>query len=350
MQTHLLQAVAKHNGSVWLHAVFSTAGADPEARDELPPGSVFTKSVPLVRFMAPRRNRTGVNLLTAENAPMTAPKRRQRRAESPAGDGGANGADADGDGDSSAAAKLPLPHWKPNATLAIADHFSAYGRSQVPPQMRDLFEPADAEGEHYLPIAHFDEFWLLRDKLVPLNASVLGTQLPLHLEIKTASIWWLQLQRQVEQSFSMQISMGLSAEGEADEVKRIFLEGNPVLLGITMVRHEDGEGMARADDEGGEEGGAGVAKGGHSALHALTSSSSLRTTHPLTTHLSPPPTTTTTTHTLHTARVAAALGLRLPRVQERRRLLEGQPLDGGPVGAQRARQRVLPARDPAVPL
>lgn len=33
----------------------------------------------------------------------------------------------------------------------------------------------------------------------------------------------------------MQINTGLSQEGESDEVKRIFLEGNPYLLGLTMV-------------------------------------------------------------------------------------------------------------------
>eukprot|EP00879_Flechtneria_rotunda_P015322 GHRR01016016.1.p1 GENE.GHRR01016016.1~~GHRR01016016.1.p1 ORF type:complete len:211 (-),score=38.71 GHRR01016016.1:656-1288(-) len=40
---------------------------------------------------------------------------------------------------------------------------------------------------------------------------------------------------QMEQSFKMQISTGLAEEGEADEIKRIFLEGNPYLLGLTMA-------------------------------------------------------------------------------------------------------------------
>ena len=36
---------AKDNGTVYLHAVFSVANTDPDARDELPPGSVFTRSI-----------------------------------------------------------------------------------------------------------------------------------------------------------------------------------------------------------------------------------------------------------------------------------------------------------------
>ena len=33
----------------------------------------------------------------------------------------------------------------------------------------------------------------------------------------------------------MQINTGLAQDGESDEIKRIFLEGNPYLLAVTMV-------------------------------------------------------------------------------------------------------------------
>lgn len=33
----------------------------------------------------------------------------------------------------------------------------------------------------------------------------------------------------------MQTNMGIAQDGESDEVKRIFLEGNPYLLAITMA-------------------------------------------------------------------------------------------------------------------
>jgi hypothetical protein len=39
----------------------------------------------------------------------------------------------------------------------------------------------------------------------------------------------------MEQSFQLQINTGLAQDGEADEVKRIFLEGNPYLLALTMA-------------------------------------------------------------------------------------------------------------------
>jgi hypothetical protein len=39
----------------------------------------------------------------------------------------------------------------------------------------------------------------------------------------------------MEQSFQLQVNTGLAQDGETDEVKRIFLEGNPYLLALTMV-------------------------------------------------------------------------------------------------------------------
>ncbi|GBF90245.1 hypothetical protein Rsub_03378 [Raphidocelis subcapitata] len=208
--TYTPSEAVKNNGSVYLHAVFSIAGSNPEAREELPPGAVFTKTLSLIRYMPRPKNKTGVNLLSAEGGPVTTPK--------------------------TVTAAEPskwVSFWKPNATIAVADHFNAYQQGAVPPQMRDMFAYADGSGERYLPIAYFDEFWLLRDRLLPVNDTV--TELPLHLVLKTASIWWMQLQQQMDQSFSMQVNMGVAGDGESDEVKRIFLEGNPVLLAITMV-------------------------------------------------------------------------------------------------------------------
>jgi hypothetical protein len=43
-----------------------------------------------------------------------------------------------------------------------------------------------------------------------------------------------QLFQQVDQSFQMQRSYGSMLDGESDELKKVFLEGNPYLLGITM--------------------------------------------------------------------------------------------------------------------
>jgi hypothetical protein len=52
----------------------------------------------------------------------------------------------------------------------------------------------NAEGQQY-PIVYFDEFWLLRDKLLPMNDTL--DSVPLHVTVTTKKFWWMQLQQQV---------------------------------------------------------------------------------------------------------------------------------------------------------
>ena len=50
------------------------------------------------------------------------------------------------------------------------------------------------DGQQF-PLIYFEEFWLLRDKLIPLNSSV--DEVPLHLSVKPMKLWWMQIQQQV---------------------------------------------------------------------------------------------------------------------------------------------------------
>jgi hypothetical protein len=43
----------------------------------------------------------------------------------------------------------------------------------------------------------FDEFWLLRDKLVAMNNTV--EEVTLQLSVKPQKLWWWQIQQQVRQ-------------------------------------------------------------------------------------------------------------------------------------------------------
>ena len=54
----------------------------------------------------------------------------------------------------------------------------------------------------YYPIVWFNEFWLLRDKLLPLNETV--TEVPLQLSVHPLAMWKFTIYLQMEQSFSMQ--------------------------------------------------------------------------------------------------------------------------------------------------
>ncbi|KAF9684145.1 hypothetical protein SADUNF_Sadunf04G0087300 [Salix dunnii] len=86
---------------------------------------------------------------------------------------------------------------------------------------------------NYFPTIFFNEFWLLRDKLIALNETV--EEVTLNLEVGPISMTKWQVFMQIDQSFQVHRSYGSMIEGEADELKRVFLEGNPYLLVITMV-------------------------------------------------------------------------------------------------------------------
>jgi hypothetical protein len=122
--------------------------------------------------------------------------------------------------------------WKPNLTLHLIDDHSRYARGGIPPQIEQNMQ-FDSESGGYYPVLFFNEFWLLRDYLIAINDTV--KSLPLTVSYSPLSLLKWQMMQQMEQSFAMQTSMGTAAEGESDEFKRMLVETNPYLLGLTFV-------------------------------------------------------------------------------------------------------------------
>ncbi|PNW78427.1 hypothetical protein CHLRE_09g397900v5 [Chlamydomonas reinhardtii] len=205
--TYELSEAVKNNGSVWLHMVLARAG-DPVAPDDpaYDPSAVAYYTYQLNAYRPKPRNNTGVNLLS-EN-PVDVPKVDPKEP------------------------REIMNFIRPNITLQLVDHFQAYNRKAVPPQILDAMRFNPATG-HYLPLVFFNDFWLLKDKLVPVNETL--DRVDVHMELSYVSMVWWQLLGQMDQSFNMQVKMGMSQDGESDEIKRIFLEGNPYLLGLTFV-------------------------------------------------------------------------------------------------------------------
>jgi hypothetical protein len=238
------------NATPWLHVFFARPGSpiDPsdaryDARD------VFGGSMPLVRYY-PKRSRQSErkNLLTGTMASSSSSSSSSSR-------GGA-GSDSDGDGsdargggggddddsddsDSDSDGGGWTPHFKPNVTVSIVDEFAAFPLTGMglPQQMREhmRFESgnassADHPGDYY-PVVFMNEFWLLRDYLVPINETVPAVNLT--LSIAPLSPWKWQLMLQMEKNFEAQRAMGAAGEKDSDELKRVLLEGNPILLAVT---------------------------------------------------------------------------------------------------------------------
>ena len=70
---------------------------------------------------------------------------------------------------------------------------------------------------NYYPIVFFNEFWLLRDKLIAINETV--SELPLNIEVSPISMTKWQLFEQIEQSFQVHRSYGSMLDGESDKLK-----------------------------------------------------------------------------------------------------------------------------------
>lgn len=102
----------------------------------------------------------------------------------------------------------------------------------MPPQIADHVK-FDALGR-YFPVLYFDEFWLMRDHLIPINDTV--KELNLSMSYSTFSLMKWQMFMQMEQSFAMQESIGTAAEGESEEFKV------KVLMNTTHLPEENASG------------------------------------------------------------------------------------------------------------
>ncbi|XP_038881554.1 cleft lip and palate transmembrane protein 1 homolog [Benincasa hispida] len=210
----------KQNGSLYAHVFFARSGYTPDPNDpEFQPLATFGRTHPIVMYLPKSK----------------ADKRRSLLGNTEGSDAGEilkevvddNQVDLKDDG--------PVEwvsYWKPNVTINLVDDFTRYAHNGVPPNIAPYLDVEPTTGNYY-PTIFFNEFWLLRDKLVRINETV--NELVLNLEVSPISMTKWQLFLQIDQSFQIHRSYGSMLEGEADELKRVFLEGNPYLLAVTMV-------------------------------------------------------------------------------------------------------------------
>lgn len=211
----------KHNGTLFAHVFFARSGYSPDPSDpEYQPGSAFGRSRPVVIYLPKSKADKRKNLLggqAEDEVPATEAKEDAKGHQHESKEEG------------------PVEwtsYWKPNITINLVDDFTRYPQNAIPPVVAPYLNVDPITGNYY-PTIFFNEFWLLRDKLIPLNDTV--KELPLNLEVAPISMTKWQLFLQIEQSFQVHRSYGSMLEGETDELKRVFLEGNPYLLVITMI-------------------------------------------------------------------------------------------------------------------
>ncbi|KAI7734934.1 hypothetical protein M8C21_020470 [Ambrosia artemisiifolia] len=210
----------KHNGSLFAHVFFARSGYPADPNDpEYQPLAAFGLKHPVVTYL-PKSKANKKKSLLGNSKDTNEDDSVSEVVEEPQ-------ADLKDDGPAEY-----ISYWKPNITINLVDDFTKYSQRSVPPNVAPYMNIEPTTGNYY-PTVYFNEFWLLRDKLTALNDTV--TELPLHLEVAPISMTKWQLFLQIDQSFQIHRSYGSMLEGEADELKRVFVEGNPYLLGITML-------------------------------------------------------------------------------------------------------------------
>lgn len=215
---HPTEAV-KHNGTLYAHVFFARSGYPPDPSDpEYKELAAFGRSHPVVIYMPKAKEDKRKSLLgNQESEKDKAPPQVGRELDKESNEN----KDVEW-----------VSYWKPNITVNLVEDFTRYPSNAIPPNVAAYLN-VEPRSMNYYPTVFFNEFWLLRDKLIALNETV--TEVPLHLELGPISMTKWQLFLQIDQSFQIHRSYGSMLEGEADELKRVFLEGNPYLLAITMV-------------------------------------------------------------------------------------------------------------------
>lgn len=104
------------------------------------------------------------------------------------------------------------------------------GSQALPNELRALTVIND---DQYFPICTWNEFWNIDSAFVDVNST--NVNFNVSVAVRTSSMWKFLLLTQLDNSFSQHEGMGTMGRKEIDEIKRIFVETNPWLLGLTMI-------------------------------------------------------------------------------------------------------------------
>ena len=75
-----------------------------------------------------------------------------------------------------------------------------------------------------------NDFWLLRDALVPLDARR-SRVVNLTLSVAPLGLWRWQVMEQIDRTFARQRALGAARDGDGDEMKRRLVGGGSRALG-----------------------------------------------------------------------------------------------------------------------
>lgn len=122
--------------------------------------------------------------------------------------------------------------WKPTLPIVLVVGTHELNLAQLPPPAAELFRVSKSEQWYYPPM-HVDEFWQLGESLIDMNSTV--GRVTLQATFTPIGLYKWSLYRQFDNVWGRQMELGAIGPKEIDELKRMFIETNPILLGTTFI-------------------------------------------------------------------------------------------------------------------
>ncbi|CEP11867.1 hypothetical protein [Parasitella parasitica] len=136
-----------------------------------------------------------------------------------------------------------VAYWQQNVTFTLlSDTKNVLPKSGLQPPVIKYVQfdnglarsPSGKQG-FYRPILFPNDFWALQQNAFAVNETV--HSLPLNIRIEPISMWKFNIFASLDDSMKQQANspIGGMSSRDMDEIKRMFLETNPVLLGTTIA-------------------------------------------------------------------------------------------------------------------
>ncbi|KAH8919303.1 cleft lip and palate transmembrane 1 [Atractiella rhizophila] len=130
-----------------------------------------------------------------------------------------------------------ISYYHPNLTLALVSEANVLDLYSLPAilsrHVSVVPAPEGTQRKEYYPIVFPNDFWLMKGAMEPINETI--SELPLRITVHPTSWFKFQMYASFQESFDRQAEQSSSGTSELDEIKRMLIETNPLLLGTTIV-------------------------------------------------------------------------------------------------------------------
>jgi hypothetical protein len=223
--TFLVPKEVQQNSTLWAHFLVAQSGSplDPTARN-YDSAKAYHFSRPLTQYLLKKKVAKRHNLLASKNDTELTP---EEEADIKKGPQWAN-------------------YYHPNFTMSFIPDSGTQAYPSMHPALRQFVQleqtgARDESGQNgwYYPILYINTFWQLRNHMTELNSTV--TELPLHITLNNMANWQFSIFASIDEGMKMNAKKAASGEkipggdgSEFEDFKRILLDSNSYLLGITF--------------------------------------------------------------------------------------------------------------------